>query len=470
MAASIPHLSAGEYCRLLALSRREVLRLGGLCGLGLSLPALLAQQARATSSGATFGRAKRVIVLYLHGGHPQQETFDPKPNGPSAVRGEFGATATSVPGVQFSELLPKTARLAHLLAVIRSMSHGNANHVTASLPANTGHSHPPGIPDTDFPPAPNDFPPFGAVLDSLRSKPGIPAHGELPFWVRVGPLMRRNNGTVLHGQLPGFLGAAHASFDVDQELLAGDVKIRAVAAAGDLTALRLSGRRSLLQQFEESRRRIDQTPQARDLNAHIQKAFALLTSDRARRAFDLAAEPRELRERYGKTEFGQRCLLARRLAEAGVPMINVSYCHTPQGSWDTHSQNFKQMKDSLAPTFDTAFAALLQDLAERGMLDDTLVLVNAEFGRTPAINKSAGRDHWPWVYSLVLAGAGIRAGTVYGGSDNSAAYPTEHPHDPKDLAATIYHLLGVDPRTVVVDRTGRPHSLVIGRPIEGILT
>jgi uncharacterized protein (DUF1501 family) len=152
-----------------------------------------------------------------------------------------------------------------------------------------------------------------------------------------------------------------------------------------------------------------------------------------------------------------------------VPLVNVSYCHTPQGSWDTHSQNFKQMKDSLAPTFDTAFAALLQDLIEQGMFEDTLVLVNAEFGRTPKINKSAGRDHWPFVYSLVLAGAGIRAGTIYGASDNSAAYPTDRPHDPKDIAATVYHLLGVDPQTTVVDPAGRPHPLVIGKPIEGIL-
>jgi uncharacterized protein (DUF1501 family) len=281
--------------------------------------------------------------------------------------------------------------------------------------------------------------------------------------------MRRNNGTVLHGQLPGFLGAANSSFDVDQELLAADVRIRAITAAGDLTPQRLTDRRNLLQQFEESRRLIDHAAQARDLDAHSRRAFARLTSDRTRRAFDLAAEPAVLRDRYGKTEFGQRCLLARRLAEAGVPVVNVSYCHTPQGSWDTHSQNFKQMKGLLAPTFDTAFAALLQDLKDREMLSDTLVFVNAEFGRTPTINKNAGRDHWPWVYSLVLAGAGIRAGMVYGASDNSAAYPTDRPHDPKDMAATIYHLLGVGPQTVVVDRTGRPHSLVIGRPIEGIL-
>src|SRR5262245_22126007 len=446
--------------------RREVLRVGGLVGMGLALPTLLEQRAQAAAkAGSTFGRAKQVIVLYLHGGHPQQETFDPKPNGPSAVRGEFGAIATSLAGVQFSELLPQAARLAHRLAVVGSMSLGNPNHVTASLPANSGHAHPPGTPETDFPPATTDFPPFGAVLDAVR-----PAERDLPSWVRVGPLMRRNNGTVLHGQLPGFLGPSRASFDVDQELLAKDVRIQAVERAGGMTALRMTQRRDLLSEFEQTRRLIDHSAQARDLNAYYRRAFALLTSDRTRQAFDLAAEPARLRDRYGQTEFGQRCLLARRLAAAGVPMINVSYCHTPVGSWDTHSQNFKQMKESLAPTFDTAFSALIEDLAERGMLDQTLVLLNAEFGRTPAINKSAGRDHWPWVYSLVLAGAGIKAGTVYGASDNSAAYPTDKPHDPRDMAATIYHLLGVDPQTVIHDRDGRPYQLVIGKPIEGILT
>lgn len=446
-------------------SRREVLRIGGLFGLGLTLPALFARRARGAADGrAAFGRAKQVIALYLHGGHPQQETFDPKPNGPSAVRGEFGAVSTSVPGIQFCELLPSTARIAHHLAVVRSMSHANANHVTASLSANTGHSHPPGTPETDFPPSATDFPPFGAVLDSVR-----PSASGLPTWVRVGPLMRRNNGTVLHGQFPGFLGAAHASFDVDQELLGDNIRVRAVEAAPDLTTLRLTARRDLLAEFNSARRAIDQSPQVRDLNAHYQRAFSLLTSDRIRQAFDLAAEPAKTRERYGQTEFGQRCLLARRLAQSGVPMINVSYCHTPVGSWDTHSQNFKQMKQSLAPTFDMAFSALVEDLADRGMLEETLVLVNAEFGRTPAINKNAGRDHWPWVYSLVLAGAGVRAGTVYGSSDNSAAYPTDRPRHPKDMAATIYHLLGVAPETVIREPGGRPHPLVAGQPIEGIL-
>lgn len=445
-------------------SRRDVLRLGGLAGLGLSLPLLHARAASGVSKpAASFGRAKQVICLFLHGGHPQQETFDPKPQGPAEVRGEFGAIATSIPGVQFSEMLPQTAQIAHRLAIVRSMCHGNANHVTACLPANTGHTHPPGFPETDVPPTAADFPPFGAVLSAIR-----PAE-QMPTWVRVGPLMRRNNGTVLHGQVPGFLGAKHASFDVDQELLPDQVQIQAVQRAAGLSEMRLTGRRGLREEFDQAVRLIDHSREARDLSAHYQRAFSLLTSEKTRQAFDLAAEKREVRERYGRTEFGQRCLLARRLAEAGVPLINVSYCHTPQGSWDTHSNNFKLMRDSLGPTFDTAFTALVNDLAERGLLDDTLVFVNAEFGRTPAINKNAGRDHWPFVYSLALAGAGIQPGAVYGASDQSAAYPTDKPHDPRDMAATIYHLLGVDPNTVIRDSTARPHQLVIGKPIEGIL-
>src|SRR5262245_57758829 len=221
------------------VSRREALRVGGLFGLSLTLPELLAVRACATEgASATFGRAKRVIMLYLHGGHPQQETFDPKPEGPSAVRGEFGAIETSVPGVRFSALFPLAAGIMDKLAVVRSMSHPNANHVQAALPAQTGHAHPIEFERLgDFPPAATDFPPVGAVLDAVR-----PARGSLPSWVRVGPLMRRANGTVIHGQTPGLLGERHASFVVDQPLLAPDVKIQAIAPNSDLTAIRLAAR------------------------------------------------------------------------------------------------------------------------------------------------------------------------------------------------------------------------------------
>jgi len=380
------------------------------------------------------------------------------------VRGEFGAIDTSLPGVRFSEMLPQTARIADRLAVVRSMSHDNANHVQASLPANTGHKHPPNIKSGDFPPSDSDFPPFGAVLDSVR-----PAAGSLPTWVRIGPLMRRSNGTVLHGQLPGFLGGKHAGFVVDQPLTDKTVRIDAVRRIDDLSSIRLTARRDLRTQFDAYRRIAVESVEARNLDAYYHRAFDLLAGEQTARAFDLATESGAIRKRYGSTEFGQRCLLARRLAEAGVPMTNVSYCHTPSGSWDTHSGNFSSMRDSLGPTFDTAFSALVEDLEVRGMLDETLVIATAEFGRTPAINRNAGRDHWPWVYSIALAGAGIRAGTIYGASDDAAAYPASDPHDPRDMAATLYHLLGVPADTMLHDIQGRPHPLVVGKPIAGIL-
>jgi hypothetical protein len=450
------------------LHRRQVLRLGALTGMGLLLPDLFRAQTLGAQSqpraGGTFGRARSVIMLYLHGGHAQQETWDPKPDGPSPQKGEFGAIATSVPGVHVSELLPRCARIMHRLAVIRSLSHGNANHVQASLSAMTGHAHPPSLEARgDFPPSQTDFPPIGAVLSSLR-KPR-----PLPTWVQVGPLMRRNNGTVLHGQLPGFLGARHGPLTIDQDLLAPSVRVGTVSPHAELSVSRLGNRRRLLKHIDGQRRLLDQIAEAQTLDGYQQRAFRLLSSPATGKAFDLAAEPAPLRERYGWTQFGQCCLLARRLAEAGVPMINVHYCHTPVGSWDTHGKHFVQMKRSLCPTFDQAFAALVADLEDRGLLGQTLVLANAEFGRTPKINRSAGRDHWPWVYSIALAGGGLGQGVVYGSSDKVAAYPTSHPHDPRDLAATIYHLLGVPADTLVYDQTARPHALVIGQKIDGLL-
>ena len=452
-----------EFRRASSLTRREILRVGGLWGSALALPDLLRVRA-AAYEGGTFGRAKSVIMLYLHGGHAQQETFDPKPDGPLPVRGEFPAIATRIPGVQFSELLPRTAAIAHQLAVIRSMSHPNANHVQAALPAMTGHAHPPESEARgDFPPSTADFPAIGAVLDRVR-----PADN-LPTWVQVGPQMRRNNGTVLHGQSSGFLGLRHNPLVVDQDLLPTDVRVGAVTPNPDLNSLRMTGRRKLLDELDDERRRLDRTADVQSLDEFQQRALNLLTSTSLARAFDLAAEPTSVRDAYGRTQFGQCCVLARRLAEAGVPMINVHFCHTPVGSWDTHGQHFKQMKATLCPTLDQAFSALVNDLDARGLLDQTLVIVNAEFGRTPKVNSASGRDHWPWVYSLALSGGGTARGVVYGSSDKIAAYPTSHPHDPKDMAATIYHLLGVPPDTMIYDQIQRPNSLVIGQKIDGLL-
>jgi hypothetical protein len=446
-------------------SRREMLTAGAICGLPLFLPDLLRARDQAQPGRQpTFGQARSVIVLYLHGGHAQQETWDPKPDGPAPARGEFGAIATSVPGVRVSELLPHSARLLHNLAIIRSLSHGNANHVQASLPALTGHAHPPATESRgDFPPSPTDFPPFGAVLNYLRPP------RQLPAWVQVGPLMRRSNGTVLHGQSPGFLGARHAPLVIDQDLLSSAGRIEAVAPRTDVPLLRLGGRRRLLEQVDAQRQQWEQLADVQSYDAYQQRAFNLLSSAQTARAFALSAEPAPVRERYGRTQFGQCCLLARRLAEAGVPLINVHFCQTPDGSWDTHSRHFSQMKGLLCPTFDQAFAALVSDLDQRGLLGQTLVLATAEFGRTPGVNRSGGRDHWPWVYSVALAGGGAASGVVYGASDRVAAHPTAQPHDPRDLAATVYHLLGVPPETLLYDQTQRPHPLVIGQKIDGLL-
>lgn len=446
--------------------RREVLRLGSACGLALTLPDLLRIQAETTTSPrpGSFGQAKSVIVLYLHGGHAQQETWDPKPDGPTPARGEFGAIATSLPGVRFSELLPRSARLAHKLAIIRSLSHANANHVQASLSAMTGHAHPASAEARgDFPPSASDFPPFGAVLSHLRSA------RPLPTWVQIGPLMRRSNGTVIHGQVPGFLGARHSPLGIDQDLLTSNVRVEAVASDPGVPVLRLADRGRLLDQVESQRRQLDQAAETSNFDAFHRQAFNLLASPATARAFDLAAEPAAVRWRYGSTQFGQRCLLARRLAEAGVPIINVHFCQTPDGSWDTHGRHFSEMKNRLCPTFDQAFSALVEDLDQRGMLPKTLVLATAEFGRTPRVNGSAGRDHWPWVYSVAMAGGGTRPGTIYGASDGIAAHPTANPHDPRDLAATVYHLLGIPADTSIYDQTNRPHALVIGQKINGLL-
>lgn len=446
------------------LNRRDILTVGSLCGLELFLPGLLRAKAKAEPKHGTFGQAKSVIMLFLNGGHAQQETFDPKPNAPSEARGQFGATRTSVPGVQFGELLPQSAKIMHKLTLVRALNHLHPDHVQASLPAMTGHHHP--LTDDlkdDPPPSPHDFPPIGAVLSQLR-----PA-GKLPTWVQVGPLMRRNNGTVLHGQLPGFLGPRYGSFTVDQDFRMDNVKIEAVSPKPGLSIGRLAERRELLQQIDIQRGLLDVAAEVQSFDAFHAKAFDLVSSAATAKAFDLAAEPATVRDRYGRTQFGQCCLLARRLAEAGVPMINVHYCRTPVGSWDTHSRHFPQMKNSLCPTFDQAFTSLVNDLDQRGLLDQTLVIANAEFGRTPKVNKNGGRDHWPRVYSIAMAGGGVAGGVVHGSSDRLASVPNSHPHDPADVAATIYHLLGVPPETTVSDQGRRPHSLIIGQRIDGVL-
>jgi len=267
----------------------------------------------------------------------------------------------------------------------------------------------------------------------------------------------------------GFLGNKHSPLVIDQDLLTNKVRVEAVTPNPDTPLVRLADRKNILAQVDGQRRHWERLADVQTFDAYQQRALNLLTSPALAKAFDLAAEPAAVRDRYGRTQFGQCCLLARRLAEAQVPMINVHFCRTPVGSWDTHSRHFSQMKSSLCPIFDRAFSRLVADLDERGLLDQTLVLATAEFGRTPKVNSNGGRDHWPWVYSAALAGGGTARGVVYGSSDKIAAYPTSHPHDPKDLAATVYHLLGIPANTTIYDQTHRPSALVIGQKIDGLL-
>ena len=458
------NIGCRDFCRQLKLSRRALLSVGCASGLGLSLPTVLQLQkaSAAAASRSSFGSAKSVIFIFLHGGHPQHETWDPKLNASTEVRGEFGDIATSVPGLRISELLPRSAKIADRLAIIRSMSHKNPNHVQACLPAMTGHKHDASVRSRgDFPPSSSDFPHFGAVYDHLH-----PEAQTLPNWVQLGPKMTRSNGTDLHGQSPGFLGRQHTPLVVDQDLR--DAKTRLEILAPRIAVDRLQDRRQLLAEVESQRRSIDQVA-AGVSDSFYERAYQLLASGISGKAFDLSAEPPASRDRYTHSQIGRCCLLARRLVEAGVPFVNVHWCKTPQGSWDTHSDNFRKMKNSLAPELDQCFTTLVEDLEERGLLDQVLVIPMAEFGRTPKINKNAGRDHWPSVYSLAMAGAGLRRGVVYGSSDRQGAFPMSNPHDPADMAATIYHLLGISPDTVLYDQQKRPHRLVVGRPIEALL-
>ena len=454
-----------HHARLQAtgISRRFLLSAGSAACLGLSLPELFRARAlQAASQPGSPSRVRSVILLYLHGGHPQHETWDPKPQAPAEVRGEFDSIDTSLPGLQFNELFPHSARIADRLTIVRSLSHDNPNHVQASLGAMTGHSHPPEANGRgDFPPSSADFPAYGAVLDHLGA-----AEAALPAWVQVGPLMHRANGTVLHGQSPGFLGDHHRPLVVDQDLLPPDVRIEALTP--EIGVARLQGRRELLASVDQQRRALDRdVTQSHD---HFRaRAFEMLSAQSTRQAFDLAAEGSATRERYGPTQFGQCCLLARRLAEAGVPFVNVHFCKSPSGSWDTHGDNFRQMKNSLGPTLDRSLSSLVLDLEERGLLEEVLVLATAEFGRTPQINRSAGRDHWPWVYSIAMAGGPLRRGFVFGASDRLGAHPTVDPRHPRDLAATLYQILGVPLDTTLHDQLGRPHRLVSGEAISELV-
>jgi Protein of unknown function (DUF1501) len=413
------------------LTRRDMIRVGGLTALGLSLfnrSWLLANPTRP-------GRAKSCILLWLDGGPSHLETFDLKPDAPSEVRGPFQPIATKVPGTQICELLPNTAQITDKIAIIRSMTSPLGEHGIAHAYLLTGYKPSPVV----------EYPSYGAVVAHLRG-----GQHTLPPYVAI-PDYRSHAGS-------GFLGAAHRPFSTGGDPAKPDFRVRDLDFFPGVTAGRMERRREFVAQLERFQRSAEASPPNSD--PAFEQAYRLVTSPQAKQAFDLSQEKPAVRARYGPRTVGQSCLLARRLVERGVAFVAVNNV-----GWDTHERLVLQLKEGYAgakvgvgliPNFDTAFAALVSDLSERGLLDETLVVAMGEFGRTPKLNTRGGRDHWPRVFSVVLAGGGIKGGQVLGSSDRVGESPQDRPVTPADLAHTIYTLLGVDPAAEMHAPDGRP--------------
>jgi len=444
------------------LSRREFLRIGGLAAGGLSLPTLLASQAGAAQNSR--GKAKACIQLFMWGGPSQLETFDLKPHAPDGIRSLFRPVATSVPGIQICEYLPRMARMADYYAIVRSVTHTGVNHGTSAYHVLTGHVH--ATPGTLRHPSPSDHPSAGCIAARLGRQPR-----DLPACVSLPSVLHDGDGGEVPGQGPGFLGQSYAPFLVSGDPTRRDFSIDALRLPAEVDHPRLDRRISLLAALDRQNERLARLSAEGGNDDHHRRAFHLLQSPATQRAFLLAAEPDRVRDRYGWHHFGQSCLLARRLVEAGVPLVTV-YWNAPHiddvQHWDTHKDSVNRLKNHLLPPFDLATTALLEDLKERGLLDSTLVVWAGEFGRTPKINKAGGRDHWGFCQSALMAGAGVCGGQVYGSSDASAAYPAESPVSPDDVAATIFDSLGIELDQQVQDALGRPQPLCSGKPVRGL--
>ena len=436
------------------LTRRHWLRASGLGAAGLLLPEVYASAIPAVES--SFGRARSCILCFLFGAPAHQDIWDLKPDAPADFRGEFRPIASSVPGIQLGEHIPHIARGAERLALVRSLQHPDNTHTVAMHYMLTGWRH--AQPATNPRNQPTDFPCFGAIAQYFgRASAGLPAGISLN-----SPANQVSaNNHIFPGFFAGVLGRRYDPMFVAQDPSAPEFEPFPVSGADE--ASQLSDRRALLQSVDRPKRQLN-TSAMRDFTACHEQAFQLVASQTVRRAFDLTREPRTLRDRYGRSPFGQGCLLARRLVEAGVRLVTVNWARD-DAYWDTHANNFRDLKEKLLPPFDLGFSALLEDLHQRGLLNETLVVCLGEFGRTPKINKDAGRDHWAACNSVVLAGGGVRGGQVLGASDRSAAYPSTMPVSPGDLAATIYHALGIEPHSEVRDPLGRPMTLSDGRPL-----
>ncbi len=433
--------------------RRELLQVGCSGVLGLGLSSLLQGRALASAQRA---KPKSVILVFLTGAPSHIDMFDPKPDAPVEIRGEFKTIATKTPGLLATEHLPKLAERSQHFAVVRTLAHKDNNHTAATHHLITGANQP-GV-RFDKPLSRDDFPCFAAGVSYLRPPTdGIPAGVTLPTFLAEGPL-------VWPGQHGGFLGPKHDPWQITRDPNGADFKVDNLRLADGLQVEQLRDRVALLDGVNRQRQALGETVEGKRLSDQQNQAVAVLTSGAVAKAFDLNAESPATRDRYGRHMFGQSLLLARRLVEAGVPLIQANLGRVQ--NWDTHGDNFKRLKKDLLPPTDNGVAALLDDLVERGMLNDTMVVMIGEFGRTPKVDaKNGGRDHWAPCFHGLFAGGGVRGGQTVGRSDKTAAYPTTTPYSPDDVGATIYHVLDIDPASEVRDRLNRPVTLNRGTPI-----
>ncbi len=446
------------------LSRRSLLKVGTAGIAGLSLPSLL----RASERGAA-AKAKHVIFLHQFGGPSHIDTFDMKPDAPDGIRGEFSPIASSQPGLNLSEHLPRFSKVLGKFAQVRSVHHRMKNHNPATYYSLTGHAPP--IDDIRLRDTQELYPAYGSTVARFKpaGDPAVPSFVSYPFVMR--------DGSVTPGQTASFLGKAFDPFFVSGDPSEADFRLPELSLPASLPMERLDDRRGLLRMIDRQADLLGWNDSARGLDAFYDRALTMLASPKVKKAFDLSGEPAALRDAYGRTTYGQSCLLARRLVEAGVRFVTVYYSSTiggkGSGGWDTHGENFSQLKDRLLPNTDRAVPTLIDDLESRGLLDETLIVWMGEFGRSPRVINTAkfgsnGRDHWPQCYTALFAGGGITPGAIYGSSDRIGAYPASDPVTPDDLAATLFWALGIDPETEFHDTLKRPLPIASGRPIKAI--
>ena len=427
-------------------SRRSFLQVGSLGIGGLTLPGLLRQQALAVEAGQPV-KKKSVILVWLAGGPSHLDMYDLKPQAPAEIRGEFRPIATNVSGIEISEHLPRQAGMMDKLAIVRSAFHTNGGHGMGSQWMLTGYQ--PTLEVNN-----NIYPSIGSIVAKTlgANDPAVPAYVNLPKPLSFGKA--------------AYLGASYNPFSPESDPNSDGYEVRNLKLPGRVDLPRMDRRRSLLSSLDQIRRDIDLNGDIAGLDSFYREGLEMVTNDKAIKAFDIKSEEATVRDSYGRHDLGQSCLLARRLVEAGVTFVAVQ----AGGGWDTHGDNFKQLKDSLLPKYDQAVATLVQDLYDRSMQNDVLVISLGEFGRTPKINPGAGRDHWPGAMSVLYAGGGLKMGQVIGSTNSNAEFPTTKPYSPGCVLSTMYHTLGIDHRHAFFDHAQRPLPILNeGQPIQELI-